>query len=65
MPNDGGYLILTDQEKEEFLKKEPQANPYILPLISAKEFLNNKKRWCIWLFNASPSEINITFDRWE
>ena len=58
MPNDGGHLLLTDEEKDEFLKKEPQAVPYILPLISAKEFLNNKKRWCIWLLNASPSEIN-------
>lgn len=25
---DGGFLILTEEEKEEFLEKEPQASPF-------------------------------------
>ncbi len=57
MPNDGGNLILTDEEKIEFLKNEPDAKKYIKPLISAHEFLNGKKRWCIWLENIQPHEI--------
>ena len=57
MPNDGGNLILSDEEKIEFLKVEPSAEKYILPLVSAHEFLNGKKRWCLWLVNAEPSEI--------
>jgi hypothetical protein len=57
MPLDGGNLILSDEEKFEFLTKEPDAEKFILPLISAFEFLNGKKRWCLWLVNADPSEL--------
>ncbi len=57
MPLDGGFLLLSDSEKIEFLEKEPHASNYILPLISAKEFLNGMKRWCIWLVDADPSEL--------
>lgn len=57
MPNDGGNLLLTDEEKKELIKQEPEAKKYIKPLISAHEFLNGKKRWCIWLENTQPSEI--------
>lgn len=57
MPLDGGNLIIEDSEKEEFLLKEPKAKPYVLPLISAREFLNNKNRWCLWLENINPNEL--------
>ena len=57
MPLDGGNLIIEDEELEEFLKKEPNAKDYILSLISAREFLNNKQRWCLWLENISPKEL--------
>ncbi len=56
-PTDGGYFIFTDEEKKDFLKKEPLAKKYIKPFISAKEFLNNEKRWCLWLVDANPNEI--------
>jgi len=57
MPLDGGNLLLTDEEKNELLSKEPEATKFIKPLISAREFLNNEKRWCLWLVNAVPSEL--------
>ena len=57
MPLDGGHLILSDEEKIEFINKEPKAEQYILPLISAFEFLNSKKRWCLWLVNAEPNNL--------
>jgi hypothetical protein len=57
MPLDGGNLILSDEEKIDFLQKEPKAEKYILPLISAFEFLNGKKRWCLWLVDAEPNEL--------
>ncbi|NOU37980.1 MAG: class I SAM-dependent DNA methyltransferase, partial [Ferruginibacter sp.] len=57
MPLDGGKLLLSDQDKIEFLLKEPKAEKYIKPLISAYEFLNGEKRWCLWLVNAEPSEL--------
>ena len=57
MPNDGGFLIMTNIEKIEFLKKEPNSEKYIKPLLSAKEFLNNENRWCFWLNDINPSDL--------
>jgi len=57
MPNDGGHFLFTDKEKNEFLKIEPNAEPYIKPMLSAKEFLNNQKRWCLWLVGILPNEL--------
>ncbi len=57
MPNDGGHFLFTDEEKQEFLKIEPTAEKYLKPMLSAKEFLNNEKRWCLWLVGISPNEI--------
>lgn len=56
-PTDGGYLLLTDEEKEELLRKEPDASNFIHPLISADEFINGRNRWCLWLKDASPTQI--------
>ncbi len=55
MPNDGGYLLLNDSEKDELISLEPKAAQIIKPLLSANEVLNNKTRWCIWLEGVSPS----------
>ena len=57
MPNDGGGLIFSHEEKIMFLNEEPQAKKYIKPLLSAYEFLNGEKRWCLWLVDADPMEL--------
>lgn len=57
MPLDGGYLLLSDDEKKEFILKEPKSEKYIKPLISAYEFLNGRKRWCLWLVDANPADL--------
>ena len=57
MPLDGGNLLLSDEEQHDFLLSEPDAEKFIKPLVSAKEFLNGGKRWCLWLVGASPSEL--------
>lgn len=59
MPLDGGHLLLSDDEKNEFILKESKAEKYIKPLISTYEFLNGEKRWCIWLVGAEPSELKL------
>ncbi|MDR2962699.1 MAG: hypothetical protein LBU90_03530 [Bacteroidales bacterium] len=58
MPLDGGNLLFTDAEKQDFLELEPNAAQFMLPLISAHEFLNGEKRWCLWLKDATPAELN-------
>ena len=57
MPLDGGNLLLSNDEKYVFLSKEPNAEKFVLPLISAREFLNNQERWCLWLVDANPNEL--------
>lgn len=57
MPLDGGHLLLTDDEKNELIIREPQAEKFINSLISAYEFLNGYKRWCLWLVDAQPNEL--------
>jgi len=57
MPLDGGHLLFSDGEKRVFIEKEPKSEKYFKPLISAYEFLNGEKRWCLWLENIEPHEL--------
>jgi len=56
MPADGGKLILSDDEKNELIEKEPNAEKFIHPLIGAEDYINGKRRWCIWLYNEDEKE---------
>lgn len=56
MPADGGKLILSDEERNELIKREPNAEKFIKPLIGAEEFINGKRRWCIWLNGEDKKE---------
>ena len=57
MPNDGGNFLFTDEEKVNFLELEPKSANFFKPVISAREFLNGKKRWCLWLKDIKPNEL--------
>lgn len=56
-PADGGFLIIEDCDYEQFVKSEPTAIPYIKKLLGSAEFINNKRRYCLWLKGVSPSEL--------
>lgn len=56
-PTDGGNYIFTDQEKSDFLAKEPRAEKYFHQFLGSRELINGKSRWCMWLGNANPVEI--------
>lgn len=56
-PADGGHLLISADDYESFIKKEPKAKKFIKKFVGAAEFINNKKRWCLWLVDASPAEI--------
>ena len=58
MPNDGGYLLLSDEEYKDLIAQEPLAKKYIKPFLMGREFLNNIKRWCIWLDGVDTLELN-------
>jgi hypothetical protein len=50
-------FFFTEQEMQQFIKQEPQAKRFIRPVLGAEEFINNKKRYCLWLKLATPSEL--------
>ncbi len=56
-PIDGGNYIFTQEEKDEFLKKEPQAKKYFHCYIGSEEFINNKFRYILYLGDCKPSEL--------
>ena len=57
MPNDGGNLIIENEEYDDFIKNEPASVKFIRSFLGAEEFINGKKRYCLWLLNASPAEL--------
>lgn len=56
-PADGGALIIEDYDYKKFVESAPAAKKFIKPLLGATEYINGKKRWCLWLVGASPEEI--------
>jgi hypothetical protein len=58
MPIDDGHLILSDEEARSFIKNEPATKEMIRPYYGGEEFINNKKRFCLWLVDIAPNKIN-------
>jgi hypothetical protein len=56
-PTDGGHLFIEANEYEDFITQEPFAQKYIKRLIGAEEFINNKKRFCLWLVDTEPADL--------
>lgn len=56
-PTDGGNLLMSDEEKKIFIQEEPDGEKYLKSFMGAREFLHNQKRWCLWLVDASPSDL--------
>ena len=56
-PTDGGFLFLSAEDKDALLLKEPNAKKFVKQILGAEEYINNKKRYCLWLVGASPAEL--------
>ena len=57
-PVEGGHLIFTEDEKREFLKKEPNAEKFFKRFVGSDDFINGYERWCLWLYAITPRELN-------
>lgn len=58
MPNDNGNFLMNNEEKEILIREESLSAKYIKPFISAREFINGINRWCLWLKDVNPNELN-------
>ncbi len=67
-PTEGGFLILTEEEKNDLLHKNPVARKFIRPYMMGKDFIQRKPRYCLWLVGAKPEEVRqcpMVLDRIE
>lgn len=51
--------VFTENQKNEFIKEEPISEKYFIEYLGGEEFLHNKKRYCLYLENASPQDLKI------
>ena len=58
MPNDGGFLLLDQQEKDEIMKSDPNSEKFIHPLLGAQEFIRGEKRYCLWIMESNYEEAD-------
>jgi hypothetical protein len=58
-PTDGGFLIMDENEKNEYLKKEPKGSKFIKHLVSGREFLNGENRYCFWIIDSFNEIKNL------
>src|SRR5699024_2402958 len=56
MPNDGGNLILSPEERDELIKDYPQSKQVIRRFMGAREYINNIELHCLWI---KPESLNI------
>lgn len=57
-PIDGGNYLFKREEMEDFVRREPQSAPYFKPWYGSEEFIHRSPRYCLWLGDCSPAEIN-------
>ena len=56
-PTDGGNLIV-EQEQYDEIMADPVASKYVHRFVGARELLQGKDRWCLWLVDLDPADIN-------
>ncbi len=59
---DGGFLMLTKEEAEDFVNTSPNAKKFIKPFMGSAEFIRNIKRYCIWIEDKDAEEASQILD---
>ena len=55
--DDGNYIFKSQEERDIFLEKEPDAAEFIRPYIGSKDLINGTNRYILALQNASPDQL--------
>ena len=61
-PCDNGNYSFTEEEKNDFIFRNPNLSKYIKKYIGSREFINRIPRYCIWLYDVEPSEYRNNND---
>lgn len=48
-PIDNGNYLFTEQERDDFIAKEPLSVEYFRPWVGSKELIHGYNRYCLWL----------------
>lgn len=56
MPNDGGNLLLTTQEKDILLNQAPKTEKFIKRFMGSQEFIRDEYRFCLWIEDSDLLE---------
>ncbi len=62
MPNDGGYLLMSDSEFSDTINENPLIISYIKRALGAEEFLRGVKRYCFWIEDEELSDAEKFFE---
>lgn len=49
MPTDGGYLLMSEEEKNDLYDKYPYLSSIVKGYMGSDDFLYGKKRYCLWM----------------
>jgi hypothetical protein len=58
MPRDGGHLLIDSEGEYQELMKDKVAAKYVRKYAMGNELINNIPRWCLWLEDLEPGDIN-------
>lgn len=55
---DGGFLILSPEERREFIQADSNSEKFIKQYIGGNDFLNGLTRYCLWIEDSQIEEAN-------
>lgn len=67
-PSDNGFLLCSENEKNEIISNSPEAEKFIKKYIGNQDFMSGNKRYCIWVSEkeiAEAYEIEALKERFE
>ena len=56
-PTDGGHLILSPEERQDLLARDPGAAKFVRRYMSGGDFIKGDERYCLWLVGVTPQEL--------
>lgn len=56
VPLDGNNFILSEEEKDEIIRRAPEAKKFIRKYMGAADFMSGNARYCLWVTDATKAE---------